>query len=493
MKGCGVRRGGKYADGLVQRYGAAMGGRQAQIDAALGETAPPAPVRVAAAPAQQPSKSYEQIDAEIAAARAKMNKPKNFMGFAEGAVIPGHDTEGSDDVQVGVTRGEAILPVKTVDAMGGPMAVSDMIHATNGKPPAGVRRGGKYADGAVNIYEGASLSGMADAAKKLIDPLMPAPGSAMRTIDFGETFKPGGWAKPLSIGTVAPKQDYGNEGRSVPAPVGMTPEQANADVMAGGQGTFRGGSIRPDLAGKATPAPVPVVAPARVTPPVPDSGFVGGPSEAVGAKRPTAQTPIPVGTGFITNDQTGATTQVGTPAAATVAPVATTKPAGGSLLDQADEYVNRVAAGQPPEIRAQTRLDFIKAAGGAAQAESATATAGKTRQETTESQRLIDLQNTALDDTQPAAKRAAAQAALKARTGATGYQPIMGKDDMGNPVYLGSFSRETGKAELGGAAQGAPGGAPTFNSIAEAQAAKTAGKIKSGDIINTPNGPIRIH
>lgn len=172
MKGCGVKRGGKYADGLVQRYGALMGNRQAQID-------------------------------------------------KDGAVIPGHDTEGSDDVDVKVTRGEAILPVRTVDAMGGPMAVSDMIHATNGKPPAGVRRGGKYADGATNIYEGVSLSGMADAAKDKLAPLMPAPGSAMRTIDFGETFKPGGWSKPLSIGTVAPKQDYGNEGRSVPTAIGV--------------------------------------------------------------------------------------------------------------------------------------------------------------------------------------------------------------------------------------------------------------------------------
>jgi hypothetical protein len=468
---------------------------------------------VAAAPAPAPSKSYEQIDAEIAAARAKMNAPKKFLGmFKDGAVIPGHDTSGKDDVPVKVTRGEAILPVNTVDAMGGPMAVSDMIHATNGKPPAGVRRSGRYADGAApDNYTQGSLAGMADAAKKIVAPFMPEPGAGMRTIDVGGAFAPGAGARPLSISTSAPNQNYGNEGRSVPAPAAMTTEQANADVMAGGQGNFRGGSIRPDLASKATPviptsSSVVPTSPAGGRPTVPDSGFVGGPAEqraaaapmVGGVKRPTAQTPIPVGTGFITNDQTGATTQVGTPAAPT-APAAPAATGPKSLLDQADEYVNRVAAGQPPEVRAQTRLDFIKAAGGAAQAESATANAGKTRQETSESQRLIDLQNTALDETQPAAKRAAAQTALKARTGAARFQPMMGKDDMGNPVYLGAFDRETGETRMGGTAQqtGTPtptqAGAPTFNSMAEAQAAKTAGKIKSGDIINTPNGPIRIH
>jgi hypothetical protein len=72
-------------------------------------------------------------------------------------------------------------------------------------------------------------------------------------------------------------------------------------------------------------------------------------------------------------------------------------------------------------------------------------------------------------------------------------------DTMGQPTKSTVAHRTTASGELetrdlsGGMAQGAPGGAPTFNSMAEAQAAKTAGKIKSGDTINTPNGPIRIH
>lgn len=147
-----LQKGGKYADGLAQRGIGALRGRAAQIDAAVDGTPTPQPATAPLAPPPQ-SKSYEQLDAEIAAARAKMNAPKKFLGmFRDGAVIPGHDTSGKDDVPVKVTRGEAILPVNTVDAMGGPMAVSDMIHATNGKPPAGVRRGGRYADGAAG-YE----------------------------------------------------------------------------------------------------------------------------------------------------------------------------------------------------------------------------------------------------------------------------------------------------------------------------------------------------
>ena len=496
MKGCGVRRGGKYADGLASTAAGALRGRGAQIDAAVDGAQTAAPQRVAAPQPPPQSKSYEQLDAEIAAARAKMNAPKKFLGmFRDGAVIPGHDASGKDDVPVKVTRGEAILPVKTVDAMGGPMAVSDMIHATNGKPPAGVRRGGRFADGATpsrwadasgaekkpNYGAGREIAGKIGTF--LSDPTNYSPAAALvasapaaldlaakNSASYANSMKSDVIAADAAAhgGQPAGVVPLGNEGRSVPAPATMTPEQAHADIMAGGQGNFRGGSIRPDLAGKTTPViptstaallPPAGTAPAEpptpaATRPVPDAGFVGGPAEAAGVRRPAAQTPIPAGTGFITNNQTGVTTQVGTPSAVTApaASATSTRPSGqGSLLDQADEYVNRVAAGQPPEVRAQTRLDFIKAAGGAAQAESAQASAGKTRQETSEQQRLIDLQGTALDETLSPEKRTAAQTALKARTGATRYQPMMGKDEMGNPIYIGSFDRETGKTEMAGA------------------------------------------
>lgn len=529
MAGCGVKRGGKYADGLVQRYGALMGNRQAQIDAAADGPAvrASAPIRVvSAAPAgsgqgiyrPDPSFNYEAAtranDAALAAARAQtaatapldeaaiMARSRQLVpGHADGAVIPGHDTKGSDDVPVNVTRGEAILPVKTVDALGGPMQVSDMIHATNGKPPAGVRRGGKFADGAApDNYAQVSLSGMADAAKKIIAPFMPTPGSGMRTVDVGGAFAPGAGARPLSITTSAPNQNYGNEGRSVPAPATMTPEQANANVLAGGQGNFRGGSIRPDFAANAvTPVPASTANVPKVTSPVPDSGFVGAPAStpAVGGIRrpvPSVDTAIPVGTGFITNNQTGATTAVGKPPAP---PTVAAAPTGSqTLADRAQAYVDKTAPNSTPEARAQAWNNFIKAETASSTMGVQTAQTEELGQKQQQQQHLLDIQNEMAKPDITPQRLLQLRESLANLTGRELYKPMATVDAMGNPTTL--FNTQTGQTLTpGGGSQAAStpaqAGAPTFKSMAEAQAAKAAGKIKSGDIINTPNGPIRIH
>jgi len=62
--------------------------------------------------------------------------------------------------------------------------------------------------------------------------------------------------------------------------------------------------------------------------------------------------------------------------------------------------------------------------------------------------RLATLQDEYLKETDPAKKEAAA-AAIAAITGKAQvdkFQPIMGKDDVGNPVYLGAFNSRTGEA-----------------------------------------------
>lgn len=75
---------------------------------------------------------------------------QSMLYASKGAIVPGHDTTGSDDVPAMVTRGEAVLPVRTVDAIGGPEAVRRLIERTNGATPdVGLRRGGKHADGVV--------------------------------------------------------------------------------------------------------------------------------------------------------------------------------------------------------------------------------------------------------------------------------------------------------------------------------------------------------
>ena len=74
-----------------------------------------------------------------------INRRLRDAGLRKGGVVPGHDTSGSDDVPVNLTRGEGVLPVETVDALGGPAVIEHLIEATTGeKPKAGLRAGGKY-------------------------------------------------------------------------------------------------------------------------------------------------------------------------------------------------------------------------------------------------------------------------------------------------------------------------------------------------------------
>ncbi len=78
------------------------------------------------------------------------------MGMAEGGIVRGKGGPTDDEVpmavggtDVNLSPREAVLPVKTVMALGGPAAVEQLIEETNGKPPvkAGLRAGGNYGVG----------------------------------------------------------------------------------------------------------------------------------------------------------------------------------------------------------------------------------------------------------------------------------------------------------------------------------------------------------
>ena len=78
------------------------------------------------------------------------------VGHAAGGIVRGKGGPTDDQVpmsvggtDVNLSPREAVLPVKTVMALGGPGAVEDLIERTNGKPPvrSGLRAGGNYADG----------------------------------------------------------------------------------------------------------------------------------------------------------------------------------------------------------------------------------------------------------------------------------------------------------------------------------------------------------
>lgn len=80
------------------------------------------------------------------------------LRMAEGGIVRGPGGPTDDDVpmrvsgrDVQLSNTEAVLPAKTVQALGGPKAVEELIEATNGKPPVkgGLRDGGDYATGVV--------------------------------------------------------------------------------------------------------------------------------------------------------------------------------------------------------------------------------------------------------------------------------------------------------------------------------------------------------
>lgn len=78
--------------------------------------------------------------------------------YAQGGTVvaDGGRSKGptADSVPVNLSHGEAVLPVKTVAALGGPAAVEHMIEATNGRPTAtgGLRAGGNYSGGYVDDF-----------------------------------------------------------------------------------------------------------------------------------------------------------------------------------------------------------------------------------------------------------------------------------------------------------------------------------------------------
>lgn len=142
--------------------------RGAQIDAAVDSAVNPQAAPVAADPDAPDASGVRP--SERAAARTTMSaaapKKSSFtlrglgkaLGMAEGGIVRGKGGPTDDavpmtvgGVDVRLSNKEAVLPAKTVQALGGPSAVEDLIETTNGKSPVrhGLRAGGEYANGAV--------------------------------------------------------------------------------------------------------------------------------------------------------------------------------------------------------------------------------------------------------------------------------------------------------------------------------------------------------
>lgn len=123
---------------------------------------PPAPAPTPA-PAPAPAPVQAATPAPLAGLRAyatgnNLDARMRAAGLAHGGIVHGKGGPTDDEVpmtvngvDVNLSNKEAVLPAKTVDALGGPEAVEELIEKTNGKPvvKTGLRAGGDYSTGVV--------------------------------------------------------------------------------------------------------------------------------------------------------------------------------------------------------------------------------------------------------------------------------------------------------------------------------------------------------
>jgi hypothetical protein len=167
-------------DGADMEKRMMAGGLTATASRAFGDAANKSLMFMREAPPQQPTgvppaapddSLYRDVPAAPAPAgaatpfagmregeRKMMDSFNQRMGYAEGGIVRGKGGPTDDEVpmqvagqNVNLSNTEAVLPAKTVQALGGPKAVEQLIEQTNGKPPVkgGLRAGGSYYTGAV--------------------------------------------------------------------------------------------------------------------------------------------------------------------------------------------------------------------------------------------------------------------------------------------------------------------------------------------------------
>ena len=131
----------RMADGgLVGEAKKNLGNRAATIDnavdTAVRATPAPAPVPAPAAPAQAP----QSEDAKRAAVGMPPKKGflRTMLGMAEGGHVVGPGGPREDKVPAMLSNGEYVLPAKTVQKLGGPEEIDELVRATNdGREPEG--------------------------------------------------------------------------------------------------------------------------------------------------------------------------------------------------------------------------------------------------------------------------------------------------------------------------------------------------------------------
>ena len=135
---------------MANKYGTTGAAQAAPV-------AQPAPAPVAQqAPAPQPKPTGGLFGRALGGLRQANEQLRQVSNYAEGGIVRGKGGPTDDEVpmtiggtDVNLSNKEAVLPAKTVDALGGPEAVEALIEETNGKPPVskGLRQGGEYSEG----------------------------------------------------------------------------------------------------------------------------------------------------------------------------------------------------------------------------------------------------------------------------------------------------------------------------------------------------------
>ena len=154
---------GAYADGVVPSYEEQAAAMEAeQIAAAKAKFAPqPKPglmARVfgAARPAPTPAPEPAPAPSVVDTIKNRNNTLRTIANYANGkvpthvgpGVVDGPGGPREDRVPAMLSDDEAVLPAKTVQALGGPEAVEALIEQTNdGRPPARGLSAGKFANG----------------------------------------------------------------------------------------------------------------------------------------------------------------------------------------------------------------------------------------------------------------------------------------------------------------------------------------------------------
>lgn len=139
----------------------------------------PQPVQQAPQPAPQRQGLMGAAMGLIGGRKAAIDRA---TGYAEGGIVRGAGGPTDDEVpmqvagkDVNLSNSEAVLPVKTVQALGGPEAVEHLIETTNGKPPVrgGLRAGGDYNQGGVFTRDGVIYNTPGQAQAALPNPNPP--------------------------------------------------------------------------------------------------------------------------------------------------------------------------------------------------------------------------------------------------------------------------------------------------------------------------------